>query len=197
MIQFSVSSRERRALAIGAVAIGVLLLVGPGRRAEHDWALRSHFASQRTRAQLRHDGELVHGATAFRDSLTSRRARFRGLTQYLLTADTRAAAGPALAGLASRLSAAASLTVSGMDVQVDSALSHPLAIATVHMSGIGDVNGVASFLTHCEASPARIAIRALSIAQPEPAAPNSRMEALRIDVTLSALVATWHTKAEK
>jgi len=197
MKRFAISSRDRRTLVLGALAIGTIVLLGPGRRAEQEWDLRSRMTSERAQARLRHSSELLISAIMVRDSLRVRRLRLQRLAPSLLTADTRAAAGPALAGLVSRLSAAASLTVNGIDVTVDSGPGHPLPVATVHMSAVGDVNGLASFISHCEASPTRVAVRALSITQPEPTAPQSRMEGLRIDVTVSAVVMTWHSEIGK
>lgn len=197
MIRRSVSPREQRTLALGTLAIAGLVLLGPGRRAERTWELRTQMTAQNLREQRQRSEELVRDASSARDSLAARRTRLRQFTSSLLTADTRATAGPALAGLLSRLSASSSISLSGMDVQIDSAPSHPLTIATVHLSGAGDINGVASLLSLLDASPAHVAIRTLTITQPAPTAPKNSMEMLRIDLMVSALVATWHSEPSK
>jgi len=197
MIGISVSPREKRTLALGALTIGSLVLLGPVRRGERGWSMRARTSCESARAQLERSLAALSGAKSVRDSLTARRLRFEHVSTSFLTADTRSGAGPALAGLVSRLSATASLTINGMDVEVDSAPSRAIAIATVRLSGTGDVSEVSSFVSHLEANPARLSIRAFTLTQPEPSAAKTRAEALRLDLTVSALVVTWQPGARR
>ena len=69
----------------------------------------------------------------------------------------------------------------------DSASRNGLARVAVRASGIGDIAGVTRLLQDIESGVPLLAVRELSITQPEPAAPDGRAEALRFEVLVEGL----------
>ena len=61
------------------------------------------------------------------------------------------------------------------------------ARVAVRASGIGDIAGVTRLLNDIESGAPLLAVRELSITQPEPAAPDGRAEALRFEMLVEGL----------
>ena len=66
-------------------------------------------------------------------------------------------------------------------------LHQAFARISVHGDAVGDVVALTQFLAELEHGPVLLAVRALSITQPEPAAPSSRMETLHAEFAVVGL----------
>lgn len=187
MIVKALSRGDRRALAWGVAAIATLL---GGSRAVREWrswdrearaaAVERIIEAEQAEASVRELRETV-------DSLEQRKERLVALAPALLDTESPGAAAAALASLVSSTAASAGLQVQAIQVAADSAGTVMFPRVSARADLIGDIHGLAALLQALERGPTLLSIRQLSITQPEPGAPSTRPEELRVQVRVVGL----------
>lgn len=186
-MRLGVSRRDRRTLLVGVGVITLLLALSRGLPAWLAWRhelLASAF-------ELAIEAERAEGSArslpALRNSLARRGERYVALGRVVVPGETPAVAAGALAGMVADLATRANVELGPLSIRVDSTGSPLLGRVSVSGSLTGDIRGVSEWLHALEGGPRLVAVRTLSISQPEPAAPADRPETLRVEFLVEAL----------
>lgn len=185
----TMSPRDRRALLIGTVVIGALVIGGRGIPAWRRWQQHSQAMADAAAIELERQQAALIDQGAARDSLAARRKRFESLRSTWLDGDTPAAAGAALAGEISTAGEHAGVTVGALDIRIDSASSQPFVPVRVHATATGDIQGIVNLLAGIEGARLAMAVRTLSIDAADPAPAPNRAEVLRVELIVEG---PWH-----
>jgi hypothetical protein len=181
------SRRDRRALVAGSVVLSLLVIVRNGVPAVRERVSTGHAAALDALRDASIASEDARLLPLVSESLGVRRERLAALDTTLLRGTTPAEAGAALASVLSDYADDRSVRLAFVQVRPDSASRNGLARVAVRASGIGDIAGVTRLLNDIESGAPLLAVRELSITQPEPAAPDGRAEALRFEVLVEGL----------
>jgi hypothetical protein len=122
-----------------------------------------------------------------RDSLTLRGERLVALGPVLMGGETPAVAAGTLASLVSKVADDAKVQLGALQVHIDSVGDGFFTRVSVRTTVIGDVRGITGLLQALERGPKLLAIRELSISQPEPGATDDQPEMLRAEISVEAL----------
>jgi len=182
------SVRDRRALLFGAC---VMLIVLVGRNvvpALLTWERGVRDAASRNEEKLGRAKLLLRRAAQVQDSLKSRSARVVALAPALLGGDSPATASATLAGIVSGAAARANVRIGALQLSADTATRGVFTRVSVHGDATGDIAGITAMLSALEGGPTLLAIRELSITQPEPGAPSDHAEALRVELAVVGLM---------
>lgn len=188
----ALSPRDRRALVIGIVSIGGLVIVGriaPAWRAWEHATVASAGLAARSAAR---DQLLARNARAIHDSLGARKARLTALAPTWLDGDSPAAAGAGLAALVTRAATDAAMTLGAVDIRTDSVGRSAFVPVQVRVSVSGDIQGLGTLLAALDRGPVALRVASLAVQGGEPAAPAQRPELLHADLTIDAL---WYPDA--
>ena len=183
----TVSTRDRRALLVGAASIGGLLFVGRALPAWRRWQAEVIASAQSANAATARDRVLMLNARAIHDSLHARRTRLAALAPTWLSEDSPAAASAALAALVTRAASDAAMTLGALDLRTDSVGPEPFVSVHVRLSVTGDIQGLATLLATLERGPCELNVRSLDVQAGDPAAPTQRPEVLHADLMIDAL----------
>jgi hypothetical protein len=183
----AMSDRDRRTLLLGALVVGALVAGVRGVPAVRGWQESARAASAEMQdAVARAEGALAHLAPAL-DSLEARRERFIALAPGVVDGDTRAAAGAALASRLSGAAAGAGVRMGAVQVRPDTVSTGTFTRIVARADATGDLPALARLLADLERGPELLAIREISINQPEAGGPADRPEALRMELAVEAL----------
>lgn len=182
------SKRDMRALVYGAGTIGMMIGLARGVPAWKGW----DSSVRRESARTLHMVALVEaGATQLphmHDSVRARRTRLDSLATRLFESNTVQEATAALAVHVSEYAAAAEVKVITLQLRADSAFAPDgFARIAVRLNGTSDVAGLAGLLASVEGDTILLAVRELTVSQPEPAAPDTKAEALRFELLVEGL----------
>jgi Type II secretion system (T2SS), protein M subtype b len=191
------SGGDRRTLAVGATVIAGLVLLAKGGPAWRVWQQDTAAGATELAADaLRSDAEIA-AYPALHDSLRERAARLRSLTPSVLPGDDPASAAATLATIISDAASDAGVKLGTVQPRVDSephslggdrtAPPPTFARVSARADAAGDVVALTQFLADLEHGPALLWVRELSITQPDPAAPSSRIETLHAELTVAGL----------
>jgi Tfp pilus assembly protein PilO len=182
--------RERRVLALGIASIVLILVLGRGLPAwlGRSVSVRASAANLVTKASRARSS--VDHFQMTRDSLAARKRRLLALAPLMASGETPSVAGAKLASLIATTATESNLRLGSVQVRPDSGNETVFTRLTVRAEATGDVRGVTDFVRALEHGPKLLAVRTLSISQPEPNAPSDRVEALHLEVTVEALVPT-------
>lgn len=181
-------AKDRRALGAGVALIGSMLVIGRGVPAWRQWEDAERLASQESSRRLDGARSAIgahRSVIALRGKITR---RLDSLSSAYLHAPSAAVAGAALATLMSDMGDESGIRVTSASVRPDSMAKAAFTRVAVRISATGDVEGLADYLRSIESSEQLLAVRELSVAQTDPAAPDSRAEALRFEVLVEGLV---------
>jgi hypothetical protein len=123
-----------------------------------------------------------------RDTLAVRNVRYLALAVHLLEQQTPAGAGGSLASILSDVAASSNVRVGSVQIRADTANVGAFIRVTVRAELTGDIRGLAELLSAIEQSQTLLAVRALSISQPELGAGDERAEVLRAELVLEGLM---------
>jgi hypothetical protein len=181
-----ISDRERRVVAVGALAVVVALGVGRGLPAWRAWKSAA-VASAALQTERAVDAEAsVRGLRARIDTVEARQRRLGELAPALLDGTTPAAAGASLAALVSGAAARSGVRLNSVQVAQDSASAGRTFLrVSLHADATGDVAGVSKMLSLLEGGPELLAIREMSISQPDPVGQGP--EQLHAELTIEGL----------
>lgn len=181
------TARDRKTAIFGAIAMMLLVAIGRGVPVLREWQTRAIADATDVTRQIASAREAATTLPALRDSLHARRTRLAALDSVLLRGASSSAAAAELASLVDDLAADSRLRVTAMQLRADSAPPGSLAQVGVRLTGIADVTGMSAFLHAVESDDTPLVVRELGVTQSEPTAPDSRVEALRVDVLVVGL----------
>ncbi|MDB4878328.1 MAG: hypothetical protein JWM41_4774 [Gemmatimonadetes bacterium] len=187
MIDLGLSTRDRRTLVIGLASIATLGLVARGVPAFRTWESTRRAEAAALADRLATARRSARALPALRDSLRARRSRITLLDSTLISAASSSAAAAALASVVEDLADDAPIRVSALQLRADSVTRAGLATVTVRVTGVADVIGLAAFLRAVDGGEHHTSVRELAISQPDPAAPDSKPEMLRIDALIETV----------
>jgi Type II secretion system (T2SS), protein M subtype b len=201
------SDRERRTLMFGATAIAALVLLTKGVPAWHAWQRDAEAGAVELAADAARSDAAIAAYPMLRDSLRVRSARLQSLDSAIVAGADPSSAAASLATMVSDAATDAGVKLGAVQPRVDSephslganrAPTHQVfARVSVRGDVIGDVVALTQFLADLEHGPVLLAVRELSITQPEPAAPSSRMETLHADFTVVGLARAVEVKIRR
>lgn len=131
--------------------------------------------------RVEHARILIAGHRVASESLAVRQARLRSLASALVDGSTAITATAALASIVSEAASDAGVRLSAVQPLADSA-QRQLARVAVSAQATGDIRGVARLLASLESGQRLLAVRSLTIHQPDPAAPPDQWEELRVEM---------------
>jgi hypothetical protein len=187
------SARDRRALAVGALVVASAVLVTRGVPWYRGWHEASLTSAREMVAESQRAWNAVSNAQAISDTMQARSERFVQVAPTLLDGASAAAASATLASLVSGAAAASEARIGSVQVRprtaADSSGSAHRAFQRVAVRATltADVRGLAQMLLALESGQTLLSIEELSVTQPEPAADNTRAEALQVEIVVSGL----------
>jgi len=180
-------SGDMRTLLIGTICIVAILGVGKGIPA----IVSSHHATaarlRTVQEELVRDRQIISGRGAVINSLDETTTAFLGISPAFLKGSSANQAAANLGSVVADAAEANGVHVSSIQPAIDSTAHTLIVPVVVRVSGTGDVRGVAGMLRDLEAGTPVVDVQQVTIAQPEPAAPADRMEALHVDMTIRGL----------
>lgn len=197
MISLRHARREQRALAMGGAIVLALAVLGRGLPALIRWDGQSRVATRDVREQSARADQLITKAVAVRDSATMRGRQLIALAPLLLDGGSSSTASATLAGLVSGAAAKANVRLGSLRLAVDTSAHGVFARISVRGDGTGDVRGVSMLFSELERGPTLLAVRELSISQPDPTAPSDQIETLRVEFIVEGLSLAPHSGSGK
>lgn len=192
MTSVQLTDRDRRTLSIGVLAISTMLVAFRGAPALGAWESARMERARAAAAGLTSVRAKIAILPALRDSVRATRARLAAFESTLLTGATPAAIGAALASTVEDMADEHSVKVMSLQLRTDSSAVADVARAEVRITGIADIVGLAGFLTEIEGGATPLVVRAISVSQSEPAASDSKPEALHVDIMVAAIGMIGH-----
>jgi hypothetical protein len=151
------------------------------------WAEGRSRQAQELAAQLAEGQGGARMLAALHDSLRARRARLAAIDSTLPAESSPSAVAAALASALEDLADDHGVKLASLQLHADTILRAGRVRVSVRIGGVTDVTGLAGLLRSIDAGETPLAVRELSVAQPEPAAPDSRPEALHFDMLVVGL----------
>ena len=198
------SDRDRRTLAMGLSVVTALLLLTKGGPMWIGWRRDAQASAVEMAADAARSDAVVAAYPVLRDSLHVRAHRLRSLDSTIVGGTDPASAAASLATIVSDAAADAGIKLGAVQPHVDSepqsigarqpATHQAFAHVSVRADALGDIVALTQFLADLEHGPVLLAVRSLSITQPEPAAPSSRMETLHAEFTVVGLARTTDSR---
>lgn len=181
------SARDRKVLTIGVAVCTLLVVSTRGVPALARWTRTARANAEELSAEAARATKSVAGGATIRDSLASARARYLGLGPRFLEGETTAGAGSALASIVSTAAAAANVRMGSAQIHADTGKAGAFSRVSVRANLTGDIRGIVTMLAALERGQTLLAVRELSITQPDPAAGDDRAEVLRADLVVESL----------
>ena len=181
------SPRDRRVLLLGGAVIALLLLFTRGLPAWRRWSAGSRAAAER---QLGREADARASLRALRatvDSAEARRDRLGRLAAALLDGESSAAAGATLASILTGAAARAGVRLGSVQVQPDTAAAGTFTRVAVRADATGDLQGVTELLRYLEGVPELLAVREISLTQPDAGGAPDRPESLQLELVVQGL----------
>lgn len=183
----ALSARDRRALAVGLCVLTALVAGTRGVPAWRAWDAGQRSAAAEVAGERSRALATVRAERWIRDSARARGARLSAVSARVVAGRTPAAAAAALGSIVSEAGASAGVRLGAVQVSTDTIGAGDYLRVRAQVEGTGDVQGVSALLRRLEAGPEALAVRELSVTQPEPAAGADRAEALRLAFTVEGL----------
>lgn len=184
------SERDRRTLVMGGILVVALVLLARGIPAWRRWDADTRASAREMATEAARAETTVRDLPASLDSLQARRARYVALGRGVLDGASTAAAGASLASLVSGAAARAGVQIGSVQVRPDTAGAGTFLRVTVRAEGTGDLPAITRMLEMLEGGRTLLAVRDLSITQPNPGGPAEQPEALRVELAVEGLALT-------
>jgi hypothetical protein len=182
------SKRDTRALFRGLIVMGTIIGLAKGVPAWRNWEgnVRRNAGSTLHHVALVEAG--VRQLAKMRDSIEARRLRFDSLSTGLFEAATVQEATAALAVHVSETATVSEVKVNTLQLHADSAYaSDGFARIGVRLNATSDVTGLAELLRFIEGDSLLLTVLEMNVTQPEPAAPDSKVETLHFELLIEGL----------
>lgn len=184
----SLSRRDRRVLAIGAVAVLGIALVGRGAPAFLAYAADRRQSAADVAQRASRTEWLVRNAAMLQRELGRVRVDLAQLDSALLDGDTPTAASAMLAALVSDAVADTDARLASIRLSADTTgKPSELLRVVAHASITGDLLSIAAVLQTLEAGPQLLAVSELSIATTQPGIAPTQTEHLQVELSVDGL----------
>lgn len=159
------------------------------------WDAEARASAAELSAEVARARDAVAGSSSIRDSLNARMARLAVLDSVLLDGDASASIAAALAEEIAVAAEESGVRLGTVQAIVDSGgrlISRAggrtgLLRVKSRTDVTADIGGLAALLAWLEEAPPLLAVRELSVTQPEPGAPDGQPEALRVSLLIEGL----------
>ena len=183
----NLSTRDRRALTVGAVIVGALLLGSKGLPAWQRWSHASDASAVELRRQLAADSIRIARLPSTLDSLDARIERLRAARAALVVGETAQEGAAALGRVVTEAARVGQVRISGLRVTVDTAAAGALLLVTVELTANGDVEGLSRLLGGIEGGSALLSVEKLNVEAATVETPDDAPEDLSIRMVVSGL----------
>lgn len=180
-------ARDRRTLVGGAVIVSVLVGSSRGLPALRAWTEDRTGRAQAAAEQLAAVKQGMERLPALRESLVVRRARLAAIDSVLPAESTPSGVAAAVASALEDFADDNAVKLTTLQLRADTTVRAGRVRVSVRLGGVTDVAGLAGLLRSIEAGETPLIVRDLSVSQPEPAAPDSKPEALRFDMLIAGI----------
>lgn len=187
MITHGMSSRDRRALLIGAACIAALVVTLRGLPAWYGWRAEARSEAVEVMSRAARTQAVLRAFPETFDTLQARTGRVVDLAPALLIGDTPEEAALILRVAVTYPARAASVRLDQVETRIIAADSQPLPRLFLDARGTGDVRGLAALLRGLEQGPTMIAVRRLVVAPHNVHTPADQVELLSIEFTVESL----------
>jgi hypothetical protein len=182
------SARDRKVLALGTIVCATLIIGTRGLPALLRWTRDTRASAAQLGAEAARARTSIARSKETRDTLAARNVRYLALAAHLLEQQTPVGAGGSLAAIVSDAAAASNVRVGSVQIRADTTNVGAFMNVTVRAELTGDIRGLAGLLSAIEQGQTLIAVRALSISQPEIGAGDDRAEVLRAELVVEGLM---------
>ena len=182
------SAGDTRALLVGSMLIAAVLGVGRVLPRVHAWSELQVASAEGTARQLERAERLVSEHTALANDARTAADALSRQQPALLAGSSPGQAAAALAEILERYAVTARVRMGSTSVHADSTFGGGFARVSVRAYATADIQGLAQWLDRIETSDHVLAVRELTITQPEPAAADGTPEGLSVEVLVLALV---------
>ena len=183
----ALSPKDRRALAIGVSSIAVVIGIAQGIPRWREWESDRRATAGAVLARASEFDRALRVLPSIADSGRRSAAQYDSLAASLIEGETPTAASARLAELVSTAADEAAATITSLQIRPDTVFRDRFARVGVRISAVGDVVTLVELLESLENHETLLSVRELSISQSEPAASESRAEALRFQLLIEAL----------
>ncbi len=184
----TVGRRDHRTLIVGIFACAMIVAAGRGAPLLRQWEAARLTAAVDAERQLTSASTAADMAASIESGASRAREQAAAADSALLHGATPGAVAAALAALLSDRADSTGLGITSEGVRADTGFIHGFARARVRLSATADIRGLTRFLASVEGSPHLLAVRDMTISQPDPSAGDDRPENLRIEMVVEALV---------
>jgi hypothetical protein len=147
-------------------------------------------------ADLAHARATIANARAVDDSLRARQRRFVAMAPLIVAGESPSAAAAALGSLVSGAADLSGMTIGTIQVSSDTTARGVFVRVSATADATGDITGVTTMIASLEAGPTLLAVRELTVVQPDPGAGGDRAEALRVQLRVEGL-ALNHSRSDE
>jgi hypothetical protein len=196
-MKMQMSGRDRRALAFGIGAIAIFFALGKGVPRLLSWERDARSDASDQREDLDRATAEIARTNVVRDSARARGARIIALAPALVGGDSPATASATLAGIISGAAARSNVKIGALQLRADTSSRGTFLRVGVRGEATGDIAGITDMLAALEGGPTLLAVRELSITQPETSAPPDHMEALHIELNVEGLMLRPHRERDR
>lgn len=186
-ISLAMSARDRRTLIAGVAVMLSIVLIGRGLPALQRWQSDREAAALQSMRMVAIAFRSIRQLPMLRRSVAARVRRLSLADSTLLHGDSPAAAAAELASVLSDIADENDVEVAALSMHADSGFRSDFARASVRLSGTTDVQGLAAMLHDIEAGSHLLAVRELVVGQPDAGAPDTRPEALHVELLIDGL----------
>jgi hypothetical protein len=182
-----ITPRESRVLVGGLlfVAVTVVARVLPAIRG---WRADKIASASETTLRWQRVASLLALRAVIKDSLKSRKLRLVEYDSVYLAGASTASNEAMLAAAIADDAEATDTKLASVQLQTDSSRAAPFARIRARVTAVGDLQSIALFLSTLEVGPPLLSVRELSLAQPDAAIPPNRIETIRADFVIDALM---------
>lgn len=189
-MSLSLSSRDRRTLTFGAVAVFGVLLLGRGVPAYRAWDRNVRASAVAVTTELARVRAAQRMLPVLRDSAAERTGRIAALSPLLVGGHTVSSASASLAGVLTGAAARSGVELGSVQfLPPDTASNRFFSLVRIHADATGDLTGLMGMLRILEQGTELLVVSNLAITQPDVGGPPDRSEALRMQLDVEALAA--------
>ena len=196
-MKMQMSARDRRALTIGVATIAVLFAIGKGFPRLLSWERDARSDASDQQEDLDRATAEIARARIVQDSAKARGARIIALAPALIEGDSPATASATLAGIISGAAARSNVKIGALQLRADTSSRGTFVRVGVRGDATGDIAGVTAMIAALEGGPTLLAVRELSITQPEALASADHAEALRVELSVEGLMLRPHPERNR
>jgi len=183
----SLAGRDRRALLIGTVSILVMLVSYRGIPAWMTWRAEARIDARDAMQQSLQMNQVLDALPPSLDTLQARTRLLLEHTPALFVGGTRDAAASEMMDAVRTMARASWVRIDDVIIIQDTAGSNTLSPIELRLHGVGDVVGLAAFLSRLESGPLLLAVRNLSVTPESIESAANQVEVLDLQLTVEGL----------